>query len=321
MKKKTPKKCLVIGGAGFLGSYAVESLLDAGHSVRVFDRPHADMSNLGRSLKSVDLFFGDMTNAKDIELGLRDVDYIYHFAYTTIPKSATENPIFDVETNVCGLLRILEAMRKTRRVKRLIFSSSGGVVYGVPTKLPIPEDHPTKPISAYGVSKLTCEKYLWLYRHVYGLDCFPLRLSNPYGPRQNMANPQGAIIHFLGSILRNETIEVWGDGSVVRDYFYVGDLLPLFPKLIAVKETGDVFNIGKGEGHSLNQIIEAIGKVLKIKPKVKYTLGRKIDVPANVLSTRKAKQVLGWSATTSLHDGIRATWEWLRQQPGLAKRT
>ena len=301
----------MLGGCGFLGSYVTESLVGAGHAVRVFDRLHVDTGNIDGCRRHVELVHGDMTNEVDLEDALDGVEYVFHFASATIPKSATDNAVFDVESNVIGIVKLLEICRR-KKIQRIVYSSSGGTVYGIPRRIPIPENHQTEPISAYGVSKLAIEKYLQLYRHLYGMDNVILRTSNPYGPRQNLNTPQGAVVHFLASALQGTPIEIWGDGSVVRDYFFVKDLLPLFPKLMSRQLRHSVFNVGAGRGYSLTQLLSAIEETLHVRPKVRFVKGRRLDVPLNILSVKRIREELQWRAVTDLESGIRETWRWLK---------
>jgi len=305
------QRILVIGGGGFLGSYVVEALLHTGRLVRILDRVNLDPVNIAPFLDRIELMHGDLASQATIDQALQNVDMVFHFASTTIPKSATEDPLFDLESNVGGMIKLLESARR-HHIRKIIFSSSGGGVYGIPQLLPIKEDHPTRPLSAHAVAKLAIEKYLALYQHLYGLNYLILRFSNPYGPRQNLMNPLGAITHFLASIHHGKPIEVWGDGSVIRDYFYVRDLLTLIPRLLPDDVKNAVYNIGHGQGYSLNEILAHIRRVVRIRPRVVYKPGRKIDVPVNVLSTRKAAKELGWKATTNLETGLAETWGWIQ---------
>jgi UDP-glucose 4-epimerase len=308
-------RSLVIGGCGFLGSYVVEALVRMGRSVRVLDRVHASTKNITPFLRKIELVYGDITSGQSVEEAIREVDHIFHFAGTTTPKTATEDPIFDLQSNVGGLLTLLEVARR-RSIQKVIFCSTGGGVYGIPETLPITEDHPTKPLTAYGVSKLTAEIYLQLYNYLYDLPYLVLRLSNPYGPRQNLNSAQGAITHFLWAIRNRKPIEIWGDGSVVRDYFFAGDLMSLIPKVIEKPTKSKVLNIGSGQGHSLNEILREIEHVLGVKLQTRYTTGRKIDAPANILCINAAQKELGWSSRTSLAEGILKTWTWISELDG-----
>jgi UDP-glucose 4-epimerase len=213
-------------------------------------------------------------------------------------------------------LRWLEGCVETG-VSRVIFLSSGGTVYGIPRARPIGEEHPTEPICSYGIGKLAVEKYLALFRRLHDLPYVVLRASNVYGPGKDPFGRQGAINVFLGNVSRGEPIRIWGDGGVVRDYIFVDDLLSLFLRCIDAP-AGDgtpVFNAGSGEGHSLRDIVDRIRAVTGTEPNVERTPGRIVDVPANVLDIRKARERFGWAPAVPLGDGIRRTWDWIRSLP------
>ena len=211
-------KCLVLGGGGFLGSHLSEALLAQGHAVRIFDRPNLTRFKTFSTGEAVQWVEGDFVNRAHLAEAVCGCDVIYHMVSTTLPRSSNENPAYDVESNVVGTLHLLEAAR-ANRIKQTIFVSSGGTVYGVPQQVPIKESHPTDPICSYGISKLAIEKFLHLFQTLYGMEYCILRLANPFGERQRLATAQGAVAVFLAKALRNEEIEIWGDGSVVRDYF------------------------------------------------------------------------------------------------------
>lgn len=305
------ERCLILGGLGFLGSYVAQALIEAGYCVRVFDRLNVDTSNIDEFSNDIELYYGDLSNRTDVEMAIENVDYVFHFVGTTIPKTASDNPAYDLESNVMATLNFLEVAKK-RDIKKIVFSSSGGTVYGLPNELPISEDHATDPISAYGISKLVIEKYIKYYAHQYDLDYIILRHSNPYGPRQSIITPQGAITHFLRSILEHKKIEIWGDGSVVRDYFFVKDLISLYQNILSCNVSNETFNIGKGTGYSLNEVIERIRSLLSVNPEIVYSKGRKIDINVNYLCVNKAERMLNWTATTDLEEGILETWNWLK---------
>jgi UDP-glucose 4-epimerase len=304
-------KCLVLGGAGFIGSHLVDVLVREGHSVRVFDLPNNSLQNLRQSIGAIEVVQGDFENISDISPTLDGVDVVIHLISTTLPAPSNNNPEYDVQTNVIGTLQMLrEAVRKG--VKKIVFSSSGGTVYGIPSLLPIPETHPTNPICSHGITKLTIEKYLALYSHLYGLDCTVLRFGNPYGPRQRIKSVQGAVAVFLGCILRNEEITVWGDGSVSRDYFYIDDLVSAVLKAIHSGTGSAVYNIASGNCASLNEILSIISEVTGKKPRVHYAPPRRMDVPVSCLDITRAREGLGWAPQVSMHEGITHTWKWLK---------
>lgn len=303
--------CLVLGGGGFIGSHVAHALLGAGHRVRVFERPHLDSLFAAAGRGGAQLVTGDFLNADDLAQALEGIEVVFHFVSTTLPKPSNDNPIYDVETNLVGTLRLLRLCRE-RRVRKLLFSSSGGTIYGVPASVPIAETHATDPLCSYGIHKLAIEKYLHLNRELHGLDYCVLRPSNPYGERQRTDAAQGAVAVFLERALRGEAIEIWGDGSVVRDYIYVGDVADAFVRAMTFDGPQRVFNVGSGVGTSLNQLVESIGALLGRAPRVEYQPARRVDVPVNVLDAALARRHLGWRAATPLADGLRRTCEWLR---------
>lgn len=286
--------CLVLGGAGFIGSHLVDGLKAAGHEVRVFDRPQ------------------EFLDPVDLERALPGAELVFHLISTTVPKNSNENPALDIESNIAGTARLLELLRR-HPPRRLVFISSGGTVYGVPRVTPIRESHPTDPISSYGIHKLAIEKYLHMNHALYGLDYRVLRVANAYGERQRTDKAQGAVAAFLERALRGEPIQIWGDGSVVRDYVYAGDIAHAFLQVVQYQGQERVFNIGSGQGVSLNELVDAIATVIGRRPGVEYTPGRQFDVPINVLDISRAQQHLGWQPRTRLIDGLRRTYEWMRR--------
>ena len=304
-------RCLVLGGAGFIGSHIVDTLVHRGHRVRVFDLPHISTENLNTSMGAIEITGGDFNNISDISTALDGIDVVVHLAGSTLPGPSNKNPAYDVETTVIGALNLFEkAIQKG--VKKIVFASSGGTVYGIPSTLPIPETHPTAPLCSYGITKLTVEKYLQLFHHLQNLQYAVLRIANPYGERQRINNVQGAIAVFLGKVLAGKTITVWGDGSVARDYFHVSDLAAAFLKVIEQDTQDRIYNIGSGRATSLKKILSVVEQVTGRRPSVEYTSARKLDVPVNCLDIGLAKRNLYWHPKISIEDGIARTWKWLK---------
>lgn len=303
--------CTVLGGAGFIGSHLVDALLGAGHQVRVFDRPHVDRLPQVAAHAGIETFTGDFLNSRSLVPALSGAQVVFHLISTTLPKSSNDNPAYDVESNVIGTVRLLGLCRE-QGVAKIVFMSSGGTVYGVPRGLPIDEEHPTFPISSYGIQKLTIEKYLHLAERIHGLDYCILRGANVYGPRQRLDIAQGVVAVFLDRALKGKPIEIWGDGSVVRDYLYVEDLARALVKAATYEGEPRIFNVGSGIGTSLNELLSTMRTVTRAKLDVHYSAGRSVDVPANVLGCSRARRHLGWQPEVPLAEGIRRTYEWLR---------
>jgi UDP-glucose 4-epimerase len=302
--------CLVLGGNGFIGSHLVDHLLAEGHSVRVFDKYE---EHYRKPIPSVDYQYGDFGNRGLMMETLMGMDVVFHLISTTLPKTSNDDPAFDVQSNLVESLFLLEQC-VTQKVKKVIFISSGGTVYGKPSVLPIPENSPTDPECSYGITKLAIEKYLYLYWFLHGLDYCILRLANAYGERQRPTATQGAISVFLERALRNDEIVVWGDGSVVRDYIYVTDIAHALIKALSYSGENKIFNIGSGQGHSLNEVIQVIEEVTGRALRVKYTDARSFDVPINVLDISRAKNQLIWAPMVSLRDGVARMHAWMSQE-------
>lgn len=294
---------LVLGGDGFQGYHLCRRLLENGNAVRVFDRNSINKNRLAEAGGRLDWIEGDFSDYPLLEKAVSDVDIVFHLISTTLPKTSNDNPIYDVESNVVPFLALMEKIRGNG-VRKIIFFSSGGTVYGMPNAIPIPEDHPANPICAYGIHKLTIEKYLHMYHALYGLDYAVMRIANPYGMNQQLDRGQGVIPVFLNKMLRGEPLEVWGDGSVVRDYVYIEDIIDAAVGLVNHQGSHRVFNIGSGLGTSLIDLISLMGQRLNCSPEVHFKPARPLDVPVNILDIERAKHKLGWEPRTSLVDGI-----------------
>lgn len=307
-------KCLILGGAGFIGSHLAEGLLAEGHEVRIFDRPNLALPSELRADPRIEWFEGDFLNEDDLARVVPGNEVIFHLVSATLPKSSNDNPAYDVESNVIGTLRLLNIARMNA-VRRVIFASSGGTVYGLPHTLPISETHSTEPLVSYGITKLAIEKYLHMYHALYGVDYCVLRLANPFGERQRVGTAQGAVAVFLHRALHGETIHIWGDGSVTRDYIYIKDAIGAFIRALSYQGEQRVFNIGSGQGLSLNEILDAIEKLLGRPVERSYEYGRKFDVPVNVLDISRARELLGWRPSVDFYEGLVHTLAWMREGP------
>jgi UDP-glucose 4-epimerase len=304
------KRCLILGGKGFIGSHLTEALISQGLSVRVFDR--ADAENLiETNLQSqVEFVESDFSDSKKLYSALVGCDICFHLISTTIPKNSNDSPSYDLQSNVINTINLLEQARKAG-LKKIVFLSSGGTVYGEPKYLPIDEFHSTDPLCSYGISKLAIEKYLELYRSLYGIDYVVLRVSNPYGERQRLAAAQGAVAVFMGKALRGEKITIWGDGSVARDYLYIGDLIDSLLASINYAGKEHIFNIGSGSPTKLLELVATIESVIAKQVALEHLSARSFDVPINVLDIRRAKSELGWVPKTSLYDGLLRVKSWI----------
>lgn len=302
---------LVLGGNGFIGAHLVDTLVEQGCSVRVLARSNPiQLTNINS--KHIQYIRGDFVNESDIAKAMERCDVCFHLISTVLPKTSNLDPIFDLETNLIGSIRLLNHAVKAG-VKKIIFLSSGGTIYGTPLYLPIDENHPTNPICSYGIAKLAIEKYLALYNQLYGLDYTILRLSNPFGERQRINSPQGAVAVFLGKAMSKEPIEIWGNGSVVRDYIHISDVISAMLKSITYTGTEHIFNIGSGQGISLNEVLHEIECVTRFEVKRIYTEGRLFDIPTSILSIERAIKELKWIPKVSFTEGLRRMMDWIEE--------
>lgn len=301
-------RVLVTGGNGFIGMHCVDALHAAGWQVRILDLFER---RFGALPLGVEYIKGDLSNDYTLREALIGVDQVLHLAWASIHEVATRDPLTDIATNLMPSVRLLNEARLAG-VQRFVFLSSGGTVYGPTQYLPIDENHPTNPINAYGITKLAVEKYLHMTHVLHDFDTITLRPSVPYGPGQDPRRRQGAIGVFLYRIATGQPIEIWGDGSVTRDYFYIDDLVSaVLASLQVTSPPTRVFNVGGEQRYSLNELLELLGKITHREPVVRYFPERKFDVPDLLLDTTRARAHLNWKPQVALEDGIARTWNWV----------
>ena len=305
------KSALVLGGNGFIGYHLVGALINKGWRVTVYDR----VANSRFASWSVrpNYVHGDLGNLELVRKHLAQADIVFHLAYSTIPKTSCDDPAYDIQSNVVTTVNLLVECARAN-ICRVIFLSSGGTVYGIPKQLPVSENHPTEPISSYGITKLMIEHYLRLFRRLYDLSYTIIRPSNPYGEQQNIRGEQGAIGVFLYRISQGLPVVIWGDGSIIRDYFYVGDLARACVMAAETNVSELTINVGSGNGVSLNELLQVIRDTIGVDFEVEYRPRRLFDVPKLVLDISLAYQVLGWEPTMPLTSGIRRTWNWINSR-------
>jgi len=312
-------KCVIFGGGGFIGSAIADRLLLDGHAVRIFERPRVEPYRKFKASEKMEWVTGDFLSTHDVGSAIDGADVVLHLVSTTLPKSSNDDPIYDVQSNVVGTLQLLQAM-VAHNVRKIVFISSGGTVYGIPKYLPIDESHPTDPLVSYGITKLAVEKYLHLFEHMHGIKTITLRVANPYGERQRVETAQGAVGVFLHRALSGTPIEIWGDGSVTRDYIHISDVAEAFVRALDYAGLKNVFNISSGSGTSLNELIGILEETLGKPIERRYLPARPFDVPVSVLSNDLARAELQWSPVVSMRDGIARTAEWMKGELAKAVR-
>lgn len=302
-------RALVLGGSGFIGSHLVDALLAAGHSVRVFDRAPERTRPTPRAAEFMQ---GSIDESALLAETLTNTDTVFHLVSTTVPSTANLDPVADIEGNLINTVNLLALMRASG-VRRLVYLSSGGTVYGIPEADPVPESHPLRPISSYGIIKVAIEHYLRMEHALHGLSYTAIRAANPYGPRQGHGGVQGIIGTYLHNIAKGEPLQLWGDGSVVRDFIYVKDLATLCLRAAEAGLVGS-YNAGSGQGHSIAEVIRTMGAVTGQALSPLRHPARGIDVPRVVLDISKAQAATGWRPETSLETGLRSTWTWVKAE-------
>ena len=298
---------LIIGGNGFIGSHLIDHLLENKHKVRVFD---ISCEKFREPLPNVDYRISKLDNIPELYEAMLGIDIVFHLASASVPSTSNVDQIADVNNNLIPTLNILNLMNRLG-IKKIVYFSSGGAVYGN-TGLPmITEDAPLNPISSYGILKATIEHYIYLYNRLHNLKYLIVRPSNPYGPRQGHFIAQGVISTFMKRVYEGETLSVFGDGLASKDYIYIKDFVSILYKLVEHEAEG-IFNLGSGTGTSINSIIEEVNSITGITSAVDYTPQKAYDVSNFILDISKLKSIVGDFKFTTLNSGMRETWSWIK---------
>jgi len=323
-------KILVTGGAGFIGSNVVDALVKDGHEVTVLDNLSTGKEeNINPEVKFYNI---DLSDIESLEFVFREFkpDVVNHHAAQIDVRKSVEDPAFDAEINIIGSINLFE-LSINYGVRRIIFSSTGGALYGEPEKLPASEDTPIEPLSPYGVAKYCAENYLNYFKRLYelrdrhaslrsahddkeersvGIERVILRYANVYGPRQDPLGEAGVVAIFAGKILKGEKPVIYGDGNQTRDYVFVEDVVQA--NILALSGKEGTYNIGTGKETSVNDLIEVFSKVLGYEIKPEYVSPRKGEVHRISLDADMAKRELGFVPKYSLEEGIKKTIEWYK---------
>jgi UDP-glucose 4-epimerase len=300
----------LLGGLGFIGSHLARALLRDGYRVRILCRQNGTNELPADFRDQLEVAEIDAMNPRQVFDSIADSDTLVDLVHTTRPGSSMENPSFDVASNLVSRVEWLQHLGETK-VRRVIFLSSGGTVYGIPETDLIGEDHPTNPICSYGITKLALEKYVAMYAGLSGISCTILRPSNVYGPGNRVNVGQGVIGVLADRALRGQALEVWGDGSSLRDYLYIDDLVSAIVGLMSYFGSHRVFNVSSGTGYSVIDVIATLRDVLGCIPPVLNLPSRQFDVPVNVLSSTRLRESTGWVPRVDLRSGVERVIEWL----------
>lgn len=300
-------KILITGGAGFIGSYVGDAFIRERHKVLIVDNLSTGIEE--NIPKEADFVKCDIRERTILDKVFSDFkpDMVNHHAAQINVRQSVEDPVFDAEINVIGTLNVLELSVK-HRVKRFIFASTGGAIYGEPKKLPADETTPPMPISPYGASKFAVENYLGYYKAIHGLDYVALRYSNVYGPRQNPHGEAGVVAIFCNRIMSGKPCQIFGDGNQTRDYVFAEDVARA--NILGVNAPVGRYNIGTEKETSVNEVVMVLRRAAGREFKVEYAPALPGEVQRIALEVTLAKRALGWSPNVNFEEGIRRTWGW-----------
>ena len=303
------KRFTVLGANGFIGTNLCLALLSAGGIVKGCGRSPQPRKEL---LDQIDWLQIDLSTSNFTLGAVAGADIVVHLVATLLPAASNSDKVRDINENLIGTLNILEGC-KVAGVKKIVYASSGGTIYGSQKNIPINETALPNPISSYGILKNATEGYLNLYKYLYSLDYVALRFSNPYGPYQMPSN-QGLIAATIGKALKNEAIHIWGDGSIIRDYIHINDVISAILQSISLVDpvAPRVYNIGTGIGRSVNDILDSIEVIHGKRLSVKYSSQRSVDVPINILDINLAKFFLEWKPMEQWPESLGQTYDWLK---------
>ncbi len=292
---------LVTGGAGFIGSNIVDMLIAEGYDVVVLD--NLSTGNIKNINENATFYQRDITDDLTDIFKKEDIESVLHQAAQIDVRKSITDPVFDASINIIGSIRLLECC-KDFGVKKVVYASSGGAVYGEPEYLPVDEGHPVSPLCPYGASKYSVEKYLDFYHAVHDLDFVVLRYGNVYGPRQDPFGEAGVVAIFANKMKARETPTIFGDGTQTRDFVYVGDVAEANLLAMNSRLSCDVFNIGFGKETSVNEIFNVLKETLDVDITPKYGPPVKGEVYKICLDIKKAVRDLGWNPRTNIREGI-----------------
>ena len=306
---------LLLGAAGFIGTNLTMKLAENRQDIiTLVDRDISYFAPVQtKGLINIKYVKNNLGISSDFINIVKGQDIIYHLVSTTIPANSNLHVSQELTANVIFTANLLDACVKSG-VKKVVFISSGGTVYGKEANCPLKEETPTKPISSYGVQKVTIEKLLYLYRYINGLDYRIIRLANPYGPYQKPDGILGAVSTFTYKALRNEKIIVYGNGSVVRDFIYIEDAVDAILNIVNGENKHRTFNLGCGYGTSIMEVIDTVRKTLDVDINIEHKPVRLVDVPVNYLDISRYEEAYGKLDPTSLEEGIRKTANFMKAQ-------
>jgi UDP-glucose 4-epimerase len=307
---------LITGGAGFIASHIADAYIAEGHNVVIVDNLSGGvLENINPKAVFYQL---DIRSEKLEDVFQKEkIDIVNHHAAQIDVRRSVADPKFDASVNVLGGLNLFESARK-HRIKKIIFSSTGGAIYGEQDYFPADEEHPMRPLSPYGITKLCTEKYLFFYKAVYGINHIILRYANVYGPRQNPHGEAGVVAIFCNKMLKGEKPFINGDGKQTRDYTFVGDVVKA--NLLALKHDGSaIYNVGTNIESDVNKLFYELRNHLNPSCPEQHAPAKAGEQQRSVISFKKIEQELGWHPTVQLDEGLRLTAEYFKKKISQSK--
>ena len=309
---------LVTGGAGFIGSHIVDRYIAEGHNVYVVDNLSTGFEkNVNKRAK---FFLLDIyKDSFDKLFEKNNIDIINHHAAQIDVRKSVDDPKFDAQINIEGSLNLFQSA-VNYGVKKIIFASTGGAIYGEQEQFPADENHPTKPLSPYAISKLAVEKYLYFYKKSHGIDYVILRYANVYGPRQNPHGEAGVVSIFCEKILGNQQPVINGNGKQTRDYVFVDDVVDASVLALGLK-TSELINIGTAVETDVNYLFDFINRFFGIKFKEVHGDPKMGEQMRSVIAYKKAKELLKWNPNYNIEEGLKKTCNWFQESVSLEKES
>jgi UDP-glucose 4-epimerase len=309
-------KIVVFGGNGFIGRHLVTRLASGNPqaSVYVFDRFSSYEEGKDAPFSkypNITIIPGDFFNRDAVNSVLLGADYVFHLISTTNPATSESDPFIDIDTNIRSSIELFELCVENK-IKKVIFFSSGGAVYGNIDSDTINEETSPQPLSPYAIGKLTIEHYLRYFKRTHGLDYVIYRIANPYGPGQNIYGKQGVIPIFMHKYAMKEPITIYGDGLMKRDYIYINDLANMIVGSYDKKNEHEIYNIGSGKGTSINELVSTIEKHTNYIVKKTYVDAPSTYIENSVLDTRRFNDEFSLEPTIGLEEGIKRTWDYVK---------
>lgn len=305
------RTCL-IGGAGFIGTYLADVLLTTGREVVVLGRREECPPGLNKKVTYISCNYA---NQNSLCKAIDPCEEVIDLAYATVPQTSFENPVFDLQSNLLPSVTLLEEVKRHPTIKKLVIVSSGGTVYGPVKRLPIIEEDTTSPISPYGITKLTIERYALMFYRLFGLPVTIVRPSNAYGLGQKPFTGQGFIATAMGKIVQGKDVEIFGEEGTIRDYLHVKDVATGILAALVHGGEGEIYNLGSGIGRSNKEVLRQILPLAErdnFSISVTHSAPRGFDVPGNVLSYGKLLNCAGWQPKISFENGLEEMWHGIK---------